>query len=64
MAAEANVLPAFVRGRPDLDIISGDANNPNLHLVAVPDALALRESIRREVIALRQRFGVRELDVM
>ncbi len=51
-------------GVGDLDIVSGDANNPNLHLVAVPDALALRESIRREVIALRQRFGVRELDVM
>jgi membrane protein YdbS with pleckstrin-like domain len=51
-------------GVGDLDIVSGDANNPNLHLVAVPNALELRESIRREVLALRQRFGVRELDVM
>ena len=51
-------------GVGDLDIVSGDANNPNLHLVAVPNALELRESIRREVLSLRQRFGVRELDVM
>ncbi len=51
-------------GVGDLDIVSGDANNPNLHLVAVPKAIELRESIRREVLALRQRFGVRELDVM
>ena len=51
-------------GVGDINIVSGDANNPNLHLAAVPRAIELRESIRHEVLALRQRFGVRELDVM
>lgn len=51
-------------GVGDINIVSGDTNNPNLHLAAVPRAIELRESIRHEVLALRQRFGVRELDVM
>lgn len=51
-------------GVGDINIVSGDTNNPNLHLAALPNAVDLRERIRQEVMTLRQRFGVRELDVM
>jgi len=51
-------------GLGSLKIISGDSSNPNLTLSAIPKPNDLREQLRREVLALRQRYNVRELDVM
>ena len=51
-------------GLGTITIVSGDAKNPRLVLLGVPHALELRERIRQEVMVLRQRWGVRELDMM
>ena len=51
-------------GLGTITIVSGDANHPRLVLSGVPQAVELREKLRQEVMTLRQRFGVRELDVM
>lgn len=51
-------------GLGTITIISGDANHPHMVLSGIPDAIELRERLRQEVMALRQRFGVREVDVM
>jgi membrane protein YdbS with pleckstrin-like domain len=51
-------------GLGTITILSGDAHNPRLVLQGVPHALELRERLRQEVMALRQRYGVREMDVM
>ena len=51
-------------GLGTITVVSGDERNPRLVLQGVPDALQLRERLRQEVMTLRQRFGVRELDVM
>jgi membrane protein YdbS with pleckstrin-like domain len=51
-------------GLGTITVVSGDERHPRLVLAAVPNAVALRERLRSEVMALRQRFGVRELDVM
>ena len=48
----------------NVKIMSGDATNPLILLQAVPKAMQLREQLRQEVLSLRQKFGVRELDVM
>ena len=45
-------------------ILSGDAKIPNLVLLAIPKPFELRERLRAEVIVLRQRFHLRELDIM
>jgi membrane protein YdbS with pleckstrin-like domain len=45
-------------------VISGDERNPRIVLSGVPHAIELREKMRQEVMTLRQRFGVREVDVM
>jgi len=62
MAHQSFFLRLF--GLGTITVISGDANHPRLVLSGVPDAIELREKLRQEVMALRQRFGVRELDVM
>jgi membrane protein YdbS with pleckstrin-like domain len=51
-------------GLGTITIISGDERHPHIVLSAVPRAIELREKLREEVMSLRQRFGVRELDVM
>ena len=51
-------------GLGTITIVSGDERNPRLVLSGVPHALDLREKLREEVMGLRQRFGVREVDVM
>ena len=58
--------PFFLRlfGLGTITILSGDEKEPRLILNGVPDALGLRERLRQEVMTLRQRFGVREVDMM
>jgi membrane protein YdbS with pleckstrin-like domain len=51
-------------GLGTITILSGDEKQPRLVLSGVPQAVELREKIRAEVMTLRQRFGVREVDVM
>jgi membrane protein YdbS with pleckstrin-like domain len=51
-------------GLGTITIISGDTRNPQLVLQGIPHAIALRERLRQEVMLLRQRYGVREMDVM
>jgi membrane protein YdbS with pleckstrin-like domain len=51
-------------GLGTITILSGDERHPRLVLSGVPKALELRERLRQEVMTLRQRFGVREMDVM
>jgi hypothetical protein len=45
-------------------VLSGDEGNPRIVLDGVPNAIEMRERLRQEVLSLRQRFGVREVDVM
>jgi membrane protein YdbS with pleckstrin-like domain len=47
-----------------ITVISGDARHPRLELYGIPHAIELRERLREEVMTLRQRYGVREMDVM
>jgi membrane protein YdbS with pleckstrin-like domain len=51
-------------GLGTITILSGDKSIPRLVLSGVPQAIELREKLRQEVMILRQRFGVREVDVM
>jgi membrane protein YdbS with pleckstrin-like domain len=51
-------------GLGTITVLSGDEKQPRLVLSGVPRALELRERLRQEVMNLRQRFGVREVDVM
>jgi membrane protein YdbS with pleckstrin-like domain len=51
-------------GLGTITVVSGDERHPRLVLSGVPDAVELREKLRQEVMTLRQRFGVREVDVM
>jgi membrane protein YdbS with pleckstrin-like domain len=51
-------------GLGTITVISGDARNPRLVLEGLPHAIELRERLRQEVMTLRQRYGVREMDVM
>ncbi len=51
-------------GLGTITILSGDEGHPRLVLDGVPNAIEMRERLRQEVLALRQRFGVREVDVM
>ena len=51
-------------GLGTITILSGDEKQPRLVLDGVPNAIEMRERLRQEVMSLRQRFGVRELDVM
>jgi len=51
-------------GLGTITVVSGDDNQPRLVLDGVPNAIDMRERLRQEVISLRQRFGVREVDVM
>jgi len=62
MAHQSFFLRIF--GLGTITVISGDERHPQLVLTAIPKAVELRERLRQEVMALRQRFGVRELDVM
>jgi len=62
MAHQSFFLRLF--GLGTITVISGDERHPRLVLSGVPDAIELRERLRQEVMTLRQRFGVRELDVM
>jgi uncharacterized membrane protein YdbT with pleckstrin-like domain len=62
MAHQTFFLRLF--GLGTITILSGDDKQPRLVLDGVPDAIELREQIRAEVMTLRQRFGVREVDVM
>jgi len=62
MAHQSFFLRLF--GLGTITILSGDERHPRLVLSGVPGALELREQVRQEVMTLRQRFGVRELDVM
>jgi membrane protein YdbS with pleckstrin-like domain len=48
----------------NLRITSGDANNPELFIQAIPNPMGTREKLRQQVLILRQKFGVRELDMM
>jgi membrane protein YdbS with pleckstrin-like domain len=58
--------PFFLRlfGLGTITIVSGDERHPRIVLSGVPNAVGLRERLRQEVMNLRQRFGVREVDVM
>jgi membrane protein YdbS with pleckstrin-like domain len=51
-------------GLGTITVLSGDEHNPQLILYGIPHAIALRERLRQEVMLLRQRYGVREMDVM
>jgi membrane protein YdbS with pleckstrin-like domain len=51
-------------GLGTITVVSGDERHPRLVLSGVPRAVELRERLRSEVMALRQRFGVREVDMM
>jgi membrane protein YdbS with pleckstrin-like domain len=51
-------------GLGTITVVSGDERHPRLVLSGIPRAIELRERLRQEVMTLRQRFGVRELDVM
>jgi membrane protein YdbS with pleckstrin-like domain len=51
-------------GLGTITVLSGDEGHPRLVLDGVPGAIDMRERLRQEVMTLRQRFGVRELDVM
>jgi membrane protein YdbS with pleckstrin-like domain len=51
-------------GLGTITVLSGDEKQPRLVLDGVPNAIDMRERLRQEVMSLRQRFGVRELDVM
>jgi membrane protein YdbS with pleckstrin-like domain len=51
-------------GLGTITVLSGDEGNPRLFLDGVPNAIEMRERLRQEVLSLRQRFGVREVDVM
>jgi membrane protein YdbS with pleckstrin-like domain len=51
-------------GLGTITIVSGDERHPRIVLSGVPQAIELREKLREEVMTLRQRFGVREVDVM
>jgi len=51
-------------GLGTITVLSGDEGHPRLVLDGVPRALEMRERLRQEVLTLRQRFGVREVDVM
>jgi len=62
MANQSFLLRLF--GLGTITILSGDEGHPRLVLSGVPDAIELRERLRQEVMTLRQRFGVREVDVM
>jgi membrane protein YdbS with pleckstrin-like domain len=62
MAHQSFFLRLF--GLGTITVISGDERHPQLVMTAIPKAIELRERLRQEVMALRQRFGVRELDVM
>jgi membrane protein YdbS with pleckstrin-like domain len=48
----------------NIQIISGDDTHPNLLIRSIPNALETREKIRQEVLHLRQKLRVREMDVM
>jgi len=62
MAHQSFFLRLFHLGT--ITILSGDERRPRLVLSGVPRAVELRERLRQEVMTLRQRFGVREMDVM
>ena len=62
MAHQSFFLRLF--GLGTITVISGDERNPRIVLSGVPHAVELREKLRSEVMTLRQRFGVREVDVM
>ena len=62
MAHQTFYLRIF--GLGTITILSGDEKQPRLVLDGVPDAIELRERLRTEVMNLRQRLGVREVDVM
>jgi membrane protein YdbS with pleckstrin-like domain len=62
MANQSFFLRLF--GLGTITIISGDERHPRIVLSGVPGAIELRERLRQEVMTLRQRFGVREVDVM
>lgn len=62
MAHQSFFLRLF--GLGTITVLSGDENHPRLVLSGVPRAIELRERLREEVMTLRQRFGIRELDVM
>lgn len=62
MANQSFLLRLF--GLGTITILSGDEGHPRLVLSGVPRAIELRERLRQEVMTLRQRFGVREVDVM
>ena len=62
MARQSFFLRLF--GLGTITITSGDPNHPLLVLSGIPGAIDLRERVRQEVMTLRQRFGVREMDVM
>ncbi|MEI9999343.1 MAG: PH domain-containing protein [Verrucomicrobiota bacterium] len=61
MARQSFLLRLF--GLGTITILSSDEHHPRLVLSGVPRAVDLRERLRQEVMMLRQRFGVRELDV-
>jgi membrane protein YdbS with pleckstrin-like domain len=62
MAHQSFFLRLF--GLGTITVLSGDERNPRIVLSGVPRAVELREKLREEVMTLRQRFGVREMDVM
>jgi len=62
MANQSFFLRLF--GLGTITILSGDERHPRIILSGVPQAVELRENLRQEVMTLRQRFGVREVDVM
>jgi uncharacterized membrane protein YdbT with pleckstrin-like domain len=62
MAHQSFFLRLF--GLGTITILSGDERQPRIVLSGVPRAIELREKLRAEVMTLRQRFGVREVDVM
>ena len=51
-------------GLGNVRIVSSDAANQVIFLRAVPNALNLREKIRKEVFVLRQRLAAREVEIM
>jgi len=51
-------------GLGNITILSGDQRNPTIILSAIPGAVPLRERLRQEVMNMRQRLGVRPMDII
>lgn len=51
-------------GLGNVVLLSADKVTPTLYLQAIPQPMQIREQLREEIIALRRKFGVREMELM